>query len=56
MSEKEKYMAIIMALAEVIENKNNTIIIQEFQIKDLREKLKDAEAAAYADNGKGVEA
>lgn len=57
MTEKEKYMALLTALAELIESKNNTILLQKYHIEDLEEKLKAAESeAASADsNGEGVE-
>ena len=55
--EKEKYETLLSELAEVIKSKNTTIILQRYEIEELKKKLEAAEkeAAAYADNcGKGV--
>lgn len=51
----EKYEILLAELANVLKEKNTTILLQEYEIAALKEKLAAAEAAACADNGKGGE-
>ena len=44
MTETEKYTILLKELGELIAKKNDTISSQEWEIKYIREQLKDAEA------------
>ena len=44
MTETEKYTILLKELGELISKKNDTISSQEWEIKFIREQLKDAEA------------
>ena len=55
--EQEKYETLLSELAEVLKQKNTTILLQKYEIEELKKKLEAAEkeAAEYADEcGKGV--
>ncbi len=43
MTDNEKYSAVLKELGELLQSKNNTILWQNLQIDDLKEKLAAAE-------------
>lgn len=40
---KETYETVITALAESIKSKENALLLKDYEISDLKKKLKDAE-------------
>lgn len=49
MKDTQKYEIILLALAEVINLKNNEIVLKDYVINGLKKKLEAAESAAKKD-------